>query len=108
MRLALLRKADNSYRFVWTHHHILLDGWSAALVLQEMATAYETLVHGGEPLAPVERPFSDYVAWLKKQDVAKAERFWRAELKGFTKPSVLNAGWPAKSEDRGRIDLRLS
>ena len=113
MRLALLRKADDSYWFVWTHHHILLDGWSAALVLHEVVTAYEVLAQGGELPAPVERPFSEYVAWLQKQDVAKAERFWRAELKGFTKPTVLAAGWPTKNgagrqQRSGTEEVRLS
>jgi amino acid adenylation domain-containing protein/non-ribosomal peptide synthase protein (TIGR01720 family) len=111
MRLALLRTADDCYRFIWTHHHILLDGWSAALVLHEVVTAYEALAHGGELPAPVQRPFRDYVAWLQKQDVAKAERFWRAELKGFTRPLVLAAGWPAKSDrhnESGSVELRLS
>lgn len=97
MRLALLRLADDSYRFIWTHHHILLDGWSVALLLREVMTAYEMFCGGEEPAAPPQRPFRDYVAWLQKQDAAGAEGFWRNELNGFTKPLVLAAGWPAKS-----------
>ena len=113
MRLTLLRVADDSYRFVWTHHHVLLDGWSAALVLFEVVTAYETLVQGGALPVPVEHPFREYVAWLQKQDVAKAEQFWRAELKGFTRPIMLAAGWPAKNDadrqqKRGSQQVRLS
>jgi amino acid adenylation domain-containing protein/non-ribosomal peptide synthase protein (TIGR01720 family) len=99
MRLALLRLADDSYRFIWTHHHILLDGWSVALLLREVITAYEMFCKGEEPNATPPRPFRDYVAWLQKQDAASAESFWRHELKGFTKPLALTAGWPAKSPD---------
>jgi non-ribosomal peptide synthase protein (TIGR01720 family) len=43
MRLALVRLSSDSYRFVWTHHHLLIDGWSGALLLREVFTAYEAL-----------------------------------------------------------------
>src|SRR2546423_5721063 len=32
MRLTLIKLASNAYHFVWTHHHVLLDGWSVFLV----------------------------------------------------------------------------
>ena len=35
IRLALIRIAEDAYYFVWTHHHMVMDGWSAALLLQE-------------------------------------------------------------------------
>src|SRR5262249_53140659 len=33
LRCALFRKSDNSYYFVWSCHHIILDGWSISLLL---------------------------------------------------------------------------
>jgi NRPS condensation-like uncharacterized protein len=32
MRLALIQVADETYHFVWSFHHLLLDGWSTPLV----------------------------------------------------------------------------
>ncbi|MFQ3633438.1 amino acid adenylation domain-containing protein [Roseiflexus sp.] len=89
MRLALLRFADDAWRFVWTHHHLLLDGWSLPLVLQEVFAAYEAYRIGGEPSLPPVRPYRDYIAWLRKQDQAAAETYWRAALAGFTAPATL-------------------
>ncbi|WP_039956762.1 condensation domain-containing protein, partial [Rubrivivax benzoatilyticus] len=36
MRLLLARLAPGRHRLAWTHHHLLLDGWSLALVLDEL------------------------------------------------------------------------
>ncbi|MCG8349645.1 MAG: amino acid adenylation domain-containing protein, partial [Chloroflexales bacterium] len=91
IRLILLRIADDAFHFVWTHHHILLDGWSLPLILKDVFAAYEAFRQNQEPrLAPV-RPYRDYIAWLQRQDLAAAERFWRRTLAGFSAPTSLGA-----------------
>ncbi len=86
--------------FVWTLHHLLLDGWSLPLLVRELTIVYAALQEGREPALPPVRPFGDYVVWLKKQDPARAETFWRGELAGFTAPNalgVLGADRPARA-----------
>ena len=34
MRMTLIQIADDAYRFIWSYHHLLLDGWSMSLVLK--------------------------------------------------------------------------
>jgi len=41
MRLTLIRMGEDSYRFVWSHHHILLDGWCMPLLMRELLLLYE-------------------------------------------------------------------
>jgi len=101
MRFSLVR-LDGGLGFVWTSHHLLLDGWSLPLLVQELGAVYAALREGRDPALPPARPFSDYIAWLQEQDVARAEPFWREELAGFTAPnslSVLRVGRPAVSGD---------
>ena len=89
IRLATIRLADNLWQLVSSHHHILLDGWSFPLLLREFGDAYRAYCEGAIPrFAPV-RPYSTYVAWLKAQDAAAAESFWRNEMRGFTEPTPL-------------------
>jgi len=38
------------------------------------------------------RPYKDYIAWLSRQDMSKAEAYWRQKLAGFTAPTQLNIG----------------
>ena len=85
-RFALFRLADDLFQFVWTHHHVLLDGWSVSLVIKETLVYYEAFLRGIE-LRPVStRPYRDYIEWLQGRDFAQAERVSAAAL-GFREPS---------------------
>ena len=46
MRLTLIRIEDNRWYFINSHHHILLDGWSVALLLREVLICYDALARG--------------------------------------------------------------
>ncbi len=98
MRLALFRHGQNRWWLVWSHHHILLDGWSVSLLLEEVFTSYERLLAGENMLARRPRPYRDYISWLQKQDRRKAEIFWKNRLKGFCEPTVLGVERPAAPE----------
>ncbi|MBV8858951.1 MAG: amino acid adenylation domain-containing protein [Acidobacteria bacterium] len=95
MRLVLARAGEETYHFVWTHHHLLLDGWSLSLLWGEVFAAYEALARGVAPAFAPARPFRDYVAWLRRQDASRPEEFWRASLKGFNAPTPLAVDRPA-------------
>ena len=89
MRMALIRLSEDAYRFFWTFHHVLLDGWSVAVVLHEVQVFYGALCRGVEPQVPPPRPFRDFVAWLMARNPTAAETFWRERLKGFKAPTPL-------------------
>ncbi|HEU4408791.1 MAG TPA: amino acid adenylation domain-containing protein [Polyangiaceae bacterium] len=89
MRLTLVRIADDAWYFINSHHHILLDGWSLALLLHEVLTSYEAFARGTVPELPRPRPYRDYVAWVQARDEGAAERFWRGELSGLRGPTPL-------------------
>lgn len=36
IRMTLVRQSEDRYRFVWSLHHLLTDGWSTALLLKEV------------------------------------------------------------------------
>lgn len=100
MRLALLRTADNEHRFVWTYHHILLDGWSLPILLGELFSLYEALRQGHILDLPARRPYRDYIAWLRTQDMDQARSFWQHTLAGFTTPVPLVIDRPIPDSDR--------
>jgi hypothetical protein len=91
MRLTLFRFTDDSYRIIWSKHHLILDGWSAPLVLKDFVQLYEAVCQGQDvSLAPC-RPFGDYITWLRKQDISKAELFWRQALSEVQAPTSLTS-----------------
>src|SRR5258705_7488899 len=80
MRFALIRLAADHHRLVLTHHHLLMDGWSLAVLVQELLTLY---AHKGDGAAlPRVTPYRDYLAWLAGQDRAGAISAWREALAG--------------------------
>jgi amino acid adenylation domain-containing protein/non-ribosomal peptide synthase protein (TIGR01720 family) len=89
MRLILIQLADNTYQLIWSQHHILLDGWSTPLLLQEVFVLYQAFCHSQIPTLEQSRPYRDYIAWLQQQNLLEAETFWRRVLKGFTTPTPL-------------------
>ncbi|WSJ17014.1 amino acid adenylation domain-containing protein [Nocardia sp. NBC_01327] len=87
VRFSLVRTAPEQYRVWVTSHHILLDGWSMPLLMQDMLALYAL---GGDAKAlPQPRSYRDYLAWLGAQDQAAARDAWRAALAGLTEPTPL-------------------
>src|SRR5690606_10329568 len=101
MRLHLIAVADARWWLFNSHHHILLDGWSVALLLKEVVTAYDALRRKEHPRMSAARPYRDYITWLHKQDHTAAEQFWRASLAGIQRPTPLPLGG---SRDAGGDD----
>ncbi|HSE19642.1 MAG TPA: condensation domain-containing protein, partial [Pyrinomonadaceae bacterium] len=89
MRFKLARTTDDASLLIWTSHHLLLDGWSLPIVLNDVLTTYERLRSGDQPSIKPARSYRDYISWVKKQDLKQAEIFWRQLLKGFTSPAPL-------------------
>lgn len=87
MRLILIQVAADAYQFVWSHHHLLIDGWSTPLVLKEVLSVYNANCQGQTVSLERCRPYRDYIAWLQQQDLSQAETFWRQMLQGFTRPT---------------------
>ena len=75
LRLSLIRMGPDDLRLVFTNHHILLDGWSAPLLLKELLVLYGT--DADTAALPPVRPYRDYVRWLAHQDPAPHVRAGR-------------------------------
>ncbi len=89
MRCALIQLAEETYKFVWSFHHLLIDGWSVPIIFKEVFAFYEALKTGFDLYLPPTRPYSDYIAWLQQQDKSIAIAYWQDALQGFTAPTPL-------------------
>ncbi|AKQ66003.1 Non-ribosomal peptide synthetase [Myxococcus hansupus] len=106
VRLTLMRVGDDAYRFVFSHSHLILDGWSVPLVLRDVFSAYEDALAGRSPRLAQPRPFRDYIGWLAEHDLSASESFWRQTLKGFREPTPL-ARESGGAEGQGRASRWL-
>ncbi|MFC8380964.1 amino acid adenylation domain-containing protein [Nocardia sp. NPDC057272] len=107
LRFTLYRRADGMH-LVLTAHHLLVDGWSMPLLMQELLLCYAT---DGAPAAlPRVRPYRDYLAWLAGRDRSAALRGWREALIGHTPTLLTTAVAPPTEpcEGHGMCTVELS
>lgn len=70
----IVRLADGEHVLVLTAHHIICDGWSINILLEEIATAYRA---GDTSLLAPAMPFASYAAQAGKGERADASRaYW--------------------------------
>ncbi|MBJ7005473.1 non-ribosomal peptide synthetase [Streptomyces griseofuscus] len=85
MRLLALRLGPDEHLMVWTYHHMILDGWSAALLLADVTAR---LARPDADTPPPPPAFREHIAWLRRQDPARDQAFWTDYLDGYDEPAV--------------------
>lgn len=85
-RTAIFQQGAETYSFVLTAHHIVIDGWSVYQLLDELFTFYTALQQGAVVDLPVlQHTYADYVAWqqsLLTRDGERLAAFWQNQLQG--------------------------
>ncbi|MCV7412182.1 non-ribosomal peptide synthetase [Mycobacterium florentinum] len=90
IRFLLIELPGPQWRLVITAHHIVIDGWSLPVFVNELMILYGA---GGDPAAlPVApRPYRDYIGWLASRDPEASQQVWRQHLAGLPGPTKLAA-----------------
>ncbi|NLR67705.1 non-ribosomal peptide synthase/polyketide synthase [Chitinophaga varians] len=101
MRLALIRLDDDRHRMVWTSHHILFDGWSLPLILENLLRIYEAVVTQAPLPVFTEDHYENYVRYLERQDKEQEEAFWRNYIKNATDATLLPFIGAAEARNAG-------
>jgi hypothetical protein len=70
------------------------------LLIKEVFTTYHALQLGERPNLPTVKPYRDYIAWLQRQDMAAAERYWRQALAGFEATTILGVEQTASDQNK--------
>jgi len=87
IRARLLRMAETEHVLLITQHHIVSDGWSLGILVNEFNALYRAFVQGQpDPLAPLAVQYPDYAAWqrqwLTEQRSAEQLDYWHRALAG--------------------------
>ena len=82
-RFHLIKCADTEHRFMFTFHHILLDGWSLGVVLREILERYHCLLDEC-PYSVHNKPKANHLhQYLKGQVSDPGTVSWEEYLQGF-------------------------
>ena len=87
MRALILKQAENEHVFILTMHHIISDGWSMGILIDELSQLYRAFI-AGEPirdtLAPLAIQYADYAVWERERmtgdRLAGHQNYWLAKL----------------------------
>ncbi|MEB0299047.1 condensation domain-containing protein, partial [Pseudomonas sp. 10S4] len=87
LRVGLLRIAADEHVLVLTQHHIVSDGWSMQLLVQELIQRYADYSEGREvELAALPIQYADYAVWQRQwMEAGERERqlaYWTGVLDG--------------------------
>lgn len=87
LRTTLLRLGDDEHVLLLTMHHIVSDGWSVKVVIDELNTLYgESGQHEAASVKPLPFQYADFADWQRERLTGEAaERqlaFWRDRLGG--------------------------
>ena len=83
MRLALIRLDDNRYHMHWLYHHIIMDGWSMPILIEEFLNTYELLSKGNKiEIREIDR-YEDYIRYIERRDKKQEQLYWENYLKNL-------------------------
>ncbi|HET6260631.1 MAG TPA: condensation domain-containing protein, partial [Chloroflexia bacterium] len=99
VRATLVRLGARSHVLVLIAHHMVCDGWSAAVMLRELSKLYAALAQGRpSPLEELPVQYADFAVWqreLLQGEVLEALLgYWRKQLAGVPYHLQLPADHP--------------
>jgi hypothetical protein len=104
LRVRVHRLADDDHVLQWTIHHVVTDGWSTSIQLDEIGAAYHAFAAGQQPaLPPLARDYGDFISWHR--DYVASQRYaadldwWRRNLAGL--PADLRLARPPGAPEPG-------
>jgi acyl carrier protein len=110
MRARLIRLDSEKYMFCMPVHHVVSDGFTGSIVLEELGAIYDAFAAGEpSPLPDVGLHFTDYAAWeqqwMRGSRLEQEMEHWRALLQGVPSSVDLPTDFAPSSEvDRdGRL-----
>ncbi|MBC8943728.1 Amino acid adenylation [Xenorhabdus indica] len=93
VRTRLIQLADDDYQFLLTQHHIISDGWSVKVLIDELNSLYTAFLAGQpNPLPVLAIQYPDYAVWQRQwfssEHMQKQVDYWRTALADA--PTLLN------------------
>ena len=98
MRLIIVELPNAKFQMIWSHHHILIDGWSTGLLFEEFQQIYTSKSKGIQVSLASVLPYKNYVSWLNCKKEEETKSFWQNYLKGIESTTAI-------PRDRGIVGL---
>jgi len=102
IRAGLLRMEEQRYVLMLTMHHLVSDGWSVGLIMEEFQKIYGAFAEGlVSPLPELPIQYADYVVWKQDQlsgpEIGRQLDYWKRKLSGY-RPLEVRPDFPRPAE----------
>jgi natural product biosynthesis luciferase-like monooxygenase protein len=89
MRLTVLHLGDDTHEFIWSFHHIVMDGWCVGILIREFFQVYNSLIQNKPAALEKVYLYSTYINWLNKITPDESYAYWKNYLSGYDRITTL-------------------
>ncbi|EJV87812.1 non-ribosomal peptide synthetase [Bacillus cereus] len=108
-KVSLIKMDTSEYRLIVTCHHIIIDGWSNAIILNDLFEIYQNLATGKNIELRSYEKYDTYIQWLFKQDKNKGLEYWKEYLRSYDKsPFTVTEELKFQEYNASEVDIKLS
>lgn len=101
-RMSLFKLANDVHLLRLTAHHIVCDGWSFGIILEELSEIYRSVLDGRQPVLPDVIPMSQYnremEAYANSEEFSRTLHYWLHKFQVMPEPFILPADRPGPEE----------
>ncbi len=84
INIVICKIDENEYELIITNHHIIMDGWSTAILLKEVIDQYDILLNNDDTKLSINKcKFKEFVKFQNSIDKEEEKLFWQRYLKDF-------------------------
>ncbi len=89
MRVTIIQVEESAYEFIWSFHHILMDGWCLGILISEYAEIYNSYLENRAYQLSETIPYRRFIQWLEKQDKSESGKYWAGYLDNYSRLATL-------------------
>lgn len=108
MRLSLVRLSADTHKMVWSFHHLLIDGWSLPVLVNELFRIYGVLLQGNGWTDREQDNYHDYIRYISNRNKEEEEDYWRNYMKPVIKGCLFPFVKGTKDRNKGAGVYRQS
>ena len=84
MRLLVLGLDNDEFAFIWSHHHILMDGWCMSILINDFYKLLHANLSNNKINLPDPVPYANYIKWLNRKEESASQNYWKDHLAGYS------------------------
>ena len=97
-KIGLLKLSEMEHQLVLTAHHIICDGWSMGIILEELGSFYSAYIEGKTPDIPQPETFSSYVEgeleFIESPEFVRTQKYWLKQYETSVPTVTLPTDFP--------------